>query len=112
VVEDDPQILSLLEATLRQRGHRVWIAPNAAIARRVFAEVGSEIDFVVSDVTLPDARAPDLVRELRLIRPELRAVFSSGYPQRALEHECQLMNDALLRKPFEMVELLALLEGA
>jgi FixJ family two-component response regulator len=50
---------------------------------------------------------PDLVIRLRRSRPELRALFISGYGHRAIVHHRILDSDAaLVEKPFTSEQLL------
>jgi two-component system cell cycle sensor histidine kinase/response regulator CckA len=55
----------------------------------------------VTDVVMPLMSGPDLVRRALLVRPELRVLFVSGYPDRALVHSEQRdAGTAFLQKPF------------
>jgi FixJ family two-component response regulator len=63
---------------------------------------------VVTDVVLPGLSGPELAARLRLVRPEVRALFMSGYGQRAIVH-CKVLDSSvvLLEKPFTSEQLLA-----
>ena len=66
------------------------------------------MDAVVSDVVMPAMRGPELVEELRRHKPELRALFVSGYPSNpALEQEVGAAEVAFVQKPFSADELAA-----
>ena len=75
-----------------------------------------EVDAVVTDVMLPSLKGPALVEELRRHRPQLRALFISGFTSEALVQDgLSLAEVAFVQKPFTGEELTSrlreLLEG-
>ena len=60
---------------------------------------GHRIDAVVSDVVMPRLGGLKLLEELRLRSPEIRFLFTSGYPQNL---ETLPAGVRLLPKPFAM----------
>jgi DNA-binding response OmpR family regulator len=63
VVDDDPQICSMLERFLRQEGFLVGTAAGGAEMRRAMAE--GPVDLVVLDVILPGEDGFEIARSLR-----------------------------------------------
>ncbi|MDX6399238.1 MAG: two-component system, cell cycle sensor histidine kinase and response regulator CckA, partial [Gaiellaceae bacterium] len=105
VVEDEPLVRNLIEKILGVRGYVVLSAGGAEEALRLSRE--HEIDAVVTDVVMPSVSGPELVEQLRLDRPGLRALLMSGYTSDAVLE--QGVNDddvAFIQKPFS-ADLLA-----
>ena len=79
VVDDDPDLLTLVEMQLKHHGHRVVTACGAVEALAIIDEKGAP-DVAVLDVAMPGMNGLDLLRELRS-RPEmshLPAIFLSA----------------------------------
>jgi PAS domain S-box-containing protein len=76
LVEDHVPTRAALEHLLRRRSYRVITAGTVAEARA--AAENNKIDFVISDIGLPDGSGYDLMSELRK-RYDLRGVALSGY---------------------------------
>jgi CheY-like chemotaxis protein len=58
------------------------------------------VDLLVSDFTLPDMNGRELLREVRRLQPEIRALFVTGDPS-------EVATERFLAKPFLPGELLA-----
>jgi PAS domain S-box-containing protein len=82
LVEDEPGVRSMARRLFERRGYQVRDAANGALALAVWAEHGSGIDVVVTDVRMPQLGGPELVARLRTMRPTLPVVFLSGYTDR------------------------------
>lgn len=70
------------------------------------AELGGEVDIVVSDVVMPEMDGPTLLRELRKTYPDIKFIFVSGYAEDAFARN--LPADAkfgFLPKPFSLKQL-------
>ncbi len=78
VVEDDPSVRQVLISILRRLGYRVLAAENPAHAIEL-CRAPEPIHLVISDVMMPEKSGPELVRELNLIRPDMKTLFVSGY---------------------------------
>jgi two-component system cell cycle sensor histidine kinase/response regulator CckA len=106
VVEDEPTVRTLVERILVGRGYTVLVTADPLEALRLIRQ--HEIDAVVTDVVMPGMKGPELVDELRRHRPELRALFTSGYTSDAVfgsePGEAEL---AFVQKPFTAEQLAA-----
>lgn len=99
LVEDDPQVREVVATALRADGYAVRVAADVAEARAVAAEA-SQLDLILSDLTLPDASGTQLLDELRETRPAVPAVLMSGHPVAGLAAGVEL-----LPKPFTLEQL-------
>ncbi|MEA2626890.1 MAG: hypothetical protein QOD06_2935 [Candidatus Binatota bacterium] len=114
VVEDDPDIQSLLRSLLERRGYTVLTANTAVQAKAVLATRIQQIDLVLLDIGLEHEESGiDLVGELRLQeawkRVPIVAVTSQSFSRGGaslIEHGFT----AFLAKPFNHQHLLSTVE--
>ncbi len=107
LVEDEPAVRSLARVLLERAGYRVIPAANAQEAVLQFQSVGTEIDLVITDVVMPGASGPALLRYLSDQRPDLKVLFMSGYAHDAVPALGRLDKDAIfLQKPFTAERLI------
>jgi CheY-like chemotaxis protein len=104
VVEDEPQVLLLVTALLRNLGYAVISAasPQAAIELVQASVVAPNL--LLTDVVMPEMNGVELARALRTHHPGLKAMFMSGYVADARDN---LAGDPsmLLYKPFTVKSL-------
>ncbi len=106
VVEDDPNILELLSASLRFAGFTVATAASGAEA--VASAREEHPDLVVLDVMLPDLDGFDVIRKLRDLGSRTPVVFLTA--RDATEDKVRgltLGGDDYVTKPFSLEELTA-----
>jgi CheY-like chemotaxis protein len=112
VVEDERVVRESVSRSLRQLGHTVIEAVTGRDALRVWAELGTTIDLVVTDMIMPDdINGIELVKRLRRDAPSLRAIIVSGYSLQLAEES--LPEDiAFLAKPFSLASLTKAIEDS
>jgi two-component system, cell cycle sensor histidine kinase and response regulator CckA len=107
LVEDEPAVRQLARVLLERAGYRVIPAGNAQEAVARFESAENEIDLVITDVVMPGASGPALLRHLWERRPGLKVVFMSGYADGAVPALGRLDKDAVfLQKPFTSERLI------
>ena len=108
LVDDDPDVLRMVERTLRERGFRVRAAPSAARALELLVDDPDPLDLLITDVAMPGMSGAVLARIVQAAG-SVPVLFISGYA-------AQLGDDAelgeLLPKPFTPDELVARVTGA
>lgn len=109
IVEDDPDILKLLDATLRFRGYRVLTARNGKEALEVMQ--GECPAIVIADIMMPKLDGFGFVHRLR-IAPETREIpvvfISSTYVTREdQEFALNIGATRFIQKPVDLEKLLA-----
>lgn len=106
VIEDDSQVQSMTAAMLKTLGYRVLGAEDATSAQQM-VDRHPEIALILSDVVLPGGTTgPSFVHNLLKSRPELKAIFMSGYAGRMATSEGLLnVGETLLHKPFRIFDL-------
>ena len=83
VVEDEPDLRTLICKTLISHGFKVQSASNGAEGLALI-ESGSRFDLIVSDVMMPVMTGSALRRELQMRGISARMLFLSGYAEDAL----------------------------
>ncbi len=107
VVEDELAVLDVIRRILTGAGYGVLTAAGVQDALAQASRERFELALVVTDVMLGDGSGPELVERLRRERPDLRAVFCSGYADDHLErHQAVLQGSSFLRKPFTSGQML------
>lgn len=77
VVDDEPNHLRLLTATLRLEGFLATGVPDAASALRALAE--APYDLALIDVMMPGTSGLELARRMRIAHPTVPVVLMSAY---------------------------------
>jgi PAS domain S-box-containing protein len=100
-VEDDARVREVTERALLADGYRVLSAGEPTEALRIAEAEAGPIHLLLSDVVMPNGGGLELARRLRLLRPELRVLFVSGYSDDVVSRHGVLADGAqLLPKPF------------
>src|SRR6266700_6166961 len=110
VVEDDPNILELLSASLRFAGFSVTTATNGARAVQVARE--DRPDLIVLDVMLPDLDGFEVIRKLRDGGTRTPVVFLTA--RDATDDKIRgltLGGDDYVTKPFSLEEVIARIQA-
>lgn len=107
VVEDEPEVLSVLVTTLERAGFTVASAPSGDEALVLF-ETCPEFDLLLTDIVMPGRlQGTDLAQELRSRAPDLPVVFLSGYAKETMGRVPGFRpEDIRLTKPVRRAELL------
>jgi two-component system, OmpR family, KDP operon response regulator KdpE len=109
VVDDEPQILRALRASLRGAGYEVFTAETAASA---LAETAARLpDAIILDLMLPDGSGTDVCRELRTWSAAPVIVLSAVGDEAEKIAALDAGADDYVTKPFGIDELLARLRA-
>lgn len=101
LVEDEPQVRRVCALTLSSLGYQVVVARDAEDAIRLCGSDDCTVDAVLTDVVMPGISGVALVERLRALRPELKALFMSGYTDRQIVDVSKLNESvAFIHKPF------------
>jgi signal transduction histidine kinase/CheY-like chemotaxis protein len=101
VVEAEPLVRAFAVRALREMGYHVLEASYGIDALKVSEESAGRIDLVITDWFLPKMGGKTLVEQLRVGRPELRALYTSGYTDEERPRLGTSLDEAcFLPKPF------------
>jgi|GEM_PF-3305578 len=101
VVDDEATIMQFLKVLLTGLGFTVLGTATGAEGLRIFREKAGEIVLSLVDVTLPDMSGADVLREMRLVRPDTRILLCTG-SEASVERFAALNPDGVLQKPYDM----------
>ena len=111
IADDDRAIRTVLSQALGRSGYNVRATSSASTLWR-WVEDG-EGDLVITDVVMPDENGLDLVPRIKRVRPELRVIVMSAQSTFATAVKAaQRGAFEYLPKPFDLKELLAVVERA
>jgi PAS domain S-box-containing protein len=106
LVEDEGAVCSLSERILRSAGYEVLAASNGGEALLLFEERGSDVDLLLTDVVMPRVSGRALAARLTTLRPGLKVLYMSGYPDDAIVHHGVIdPGTRFIGKPFSSAEL-------
>jgi signal transduction histidine kinase len=106
LVEDEPEVRSLVQRILKTQGYTVVTAANPDEAVAVAREFKGTIQLMVTDVVMPGMSGLQLAERLQPTRPAMRVLFVSGYTDDAMGPQGILEpGRAFLQKPFTPVAL-------
>lgn len=100
LVDDEPAIVAMLGAMLRNLGYQVTTFVKSHEALQFFQQHPDDVDLVVSDITMPELTGIMLAQEIGAIRPGLPVILCTGFSGEFSETILKLDNvTALLAKP-------------
>lgn len=105
-VDDDEALVFLVERALTRKGFKVSTFTDPRLAVAALRAHPLDFDLLVTDYNMPGYCGVDLLREARLIRPELPVALASGYVTPEIEQSA--LNEgarALIHKPNDVDEM-------
>jgi CheY-like chemotaxis protein len=112
VVEDDPQVRSLVATILGQAGYTVLVAAEPREALELVARHAGAIHLLLTDVVMPHMNGRQLAELVVAARPDTRVMYVSGYTENTVIHRGEV--DAgvnFLSKPITAARLLGMVAG-
>jgi PAS domain S-box-containing protein len=105
VVEDEPVVRALIVDVLHELGYRGLEAADGPSGLAIL-QSRAKVDLLITDIGLPGLNGRQLADAARLMRPEIKVLFMTGYAENAafangfLEHGMEMIT-----KPFPMEKL-------
>ena len=84
-VDDDRAIRRVVAEVLAARGFRVLTTDDGYEAMRLLAQ--EHVDVLFADLVMPDIDGVQLVKQAKLLRPDLHVLMATGYASKAREAE-------------------------
>jgi two-component system, cell cycle sensor histidine kinase and response regulator CckA len=108
LIEDDPEVRSLLKEVLECNGYRVIEAVDGADGVTKFRESGASVQLLVIDVIMPRKNGRKTYNEILNIRSDVKVIFVSGYTDDIINMAGRAEPGVhFLPKPLSPVNLLA-----
>jgi two-component system, cell cycle sensor histidine kinase and response regulator CckA len=103
LVEDEEAVRTMISRVLHGNGYRILEAGNGKEAMEICRQHTGPIHLMVTDVIMPQMSGRELAEQIAPLRPEMKVLFMSGYPDNAIVHHGVLESGtAFLQKPFNL----------
>ena len=113
IVDDEPSIGESTRVVLERSGYRAIAATSGNEALEIFRLHDGEISLVITDVMMPVMDGIAMLRKMRDIRPDIRAVVTTGMASETKQNElAELGITEALMKPCDRSELLEAVHSA
>ncbi len=108
LVEDEESLRQLTTRILTRNGYQVCAVGNGAEAVRRAGDTAQPITLLLTDVVMPGMLGNEVAARIGAIRPDVPALFMSGYAQPILDsHGVGASSFDILAKPFTESALLS-----
>lgn len=107
IVDDDPGVRLILSEHLRDMGMKVAVAEDGAKALELLETSASELDFVLTDYSMPGMDGVRLLVAVGERWPSIRGAIMTGNPQENVARDSAQM--PMIHKPIDLQELRRLL---
>ena len=114
LVEDEPELCTLVEGILRRYGYQVFAAPNGVDAMQLWKQQKGEFDLLFTDMVMPEGlTGQQLAEKLKVQNPSLKVIYSSGYSAELVSGEGMDLREGLnfLQKPYHPQKLAQTVRG-
>jgi CheY-like chemotaxis protein len=100
VIEDEPLIMMLILDTLEELGYKSIDAHDGPSGLRIL-QSSQRIDLLITDIGLPGLNGRQVADAARLVRPDLKVLFMTGYAESAAKADGVLAPGMeMITKPF------------
>ncbi len=113
VADDDMFVRGFLKDLLTDFGYDVILATNGMDVMKKFKENIDKVDLLLLDIVMPYKHGRAIQDEIRHIKPEVKIIFMSGYPDYVLEEKGIFISDIeYLHKPIRSAFLIKKIQQA
>jgi CheY-like chemotaxis protein len=107
-IEDDPASVRVIKKVAKHLGHSLIVAATALEALNL---IQSDLDLILTDISLPDMVGLDLIKHIRTLHPKVTLIAITAHAMPADRAKCLNAGcSEYLSKPFDFPEIAALLE--
>ena len=104
VIDDEPPVRRIIERLLTRRGYTVLLAEDGEQALSLADQQPGPIDLLITDIVLPGITGPEIAQRLTERRPQIKVLYTSGYPGDELVRRGLKATAAFVGKPFTLDE--------
>lgn len=110
IAEDEPGLLNIISDSLEEMGIKVLRATNGNEALSVQDDYDGNIDFLLTDVVMPEMNGVKLAELFESVRPDSQVMFMSGYPANNITSRIKLPENAVMMpKPVDIDKLMSII---
>lgn len=108
LVEDEPAILDITSQLLVKQGYSLLTASTPGEAVRLAHEQSGTINLLITDVIMPEMNGKELATTLKILNPQIKCIFMSGYTADVIAKHGVLDEGVhFIQKPFSLQNLAA-----
>lgn len=108
-VDDEEDLVATTGEMLRRLGYEVVATTGSVEALKLFTAHPGNFDLIITDQTMPLVTGTELIREIRLLRPDVPVLLCSGFMDEDEDAICEEARAAgiaeVLRKPVDRDEM-------
>ncbi len=104
VVDDESEVRGFERRVLEGIGYGVLEATNGADAIDRMAGA-ARVDLLVADLQMPEVCGDEMVRRIRLARPDMPVLYVTGHIDGLMDERSLREGEAFLEKPFTVAGL-------
>jgi polar amino acid transport system substrate-binding protein len=107
IAEDNADLLEFMRKILVKLGYQVIIAVDGQEAVEKFRENADSIHLIIMDMIMPNKSGKVAYDEIKQMKPDVMALFSSGYSAKIVKEQGELGKNAeFISKPVQPVEFM------
>lgn len=111
LIDDEEAVRVAAHRLLRRAGYTVFDASSGEEGLALVAHLAAVLDVVLVDLNMPGMECRALLEDIRRLRPEIRQIVWSGFPEEAARERLSgLPNVAFIEKPAQLADLAGALE--
>lgn len=102
LVDDEPQVVTLVSEMLRREGFDVIGATDGEEALRIAGSEERRIDLLLTDIVMPQLNGRELADRMKAVRRGLKVLYMSGFMKEAIlkYYGISISGIPFLQKPF------------
>ncbi len=111
IVDDEPSICRALTIAFTRAGYEARAVESGEVAHSLIR--GEHFDCLVVDLRIPDMRGDVLFELAASLQPHLRyrTIFTTGDASERAQELIEACNCPVIQKPFDLNELLSMVDG-
>jgi len=110
IVDDEQDILDIMRDSLENQGYKVFASSDSTVAIDIYRRIFNDVALVITDIVMPGIDGRELIRQIKVINPDVKVLAISGYTKYVGEKEDIKDIDGFLQKPFESYYLLSVVK--
>jgi CheY-like chemotaxis protein len=105
-IDDESALVDMGASQLRYLGYKVSSRTSSLEALAFFRHDADTFDLVITDMTMPNMTGDELCIEIKLIRPEIPVILTSGFSSKITSENARDFNlDAFIMKPIILSDM-------
>lgn len=102
LVDDEAPLAEVEKMLLEKSGYTVTAFASSPDALQFFRQDPYRFNIIITDLTMPDLTGIQLIREIRLIRPDMPVILCTGFSESLTEEQIRHLGiNELLMKPVD-----------